>query len=391
MPVHVGAGSSAIQYSGGHSSDPSGGSAGDLYYHTGINAFKYHDNTGFVKVSRGALGEEDNPAADAKAAYDDGNRTDGVKYIRTNAADPSALNTNIYPTYCLNSDNAKWSGTGGWTLATHIPFSSTAWRLSGSFSGSNHYHSWSHWTRTAPHFYSGSGDFDYTTPCMAIGYFIPFDEIMIMTYDSSTSSFLNPGATATYTRNTGSVSKESLYKIQTTRSDLIWGTGGRQSIYRSGNISNSSSPTWNGDRTQQGFTGNPWTNNGNTYGGSGSVGGAGVALSSFNIIFNTTSGGGYSSDAGGNRTRISTTMVQDTLSGNEYGHTMQHGLGTYHNHSGYSGSTSYCLGQASYCQMTRDHVSANDHYGGWDSDVFCTLKSSPAPTSAVTGWSIWVR
>ena len=126
MPVHVGAGSSAIQYSGGHSSDPSGGSAGDLYYHTGINAFKYHDNTGFVKVSRGALGEEDNPAPDGKAAYNDGNRTDGVKYIRTTAADPSALNTNIYPTYCLMSDDAKWSGTGGWTLATHIPFSSTA-------------------------------------------------------------------------------------------------------------------------------------------------------------------------------------------------------------------------------------------------------------------------
>ena len=41
MPVHVGAGSSAVQISGGHSSDPSGGSAGDLYYHTGIEAWKF--------------------------------------------------------------------------------------------------------------------------------------------------------------------------------------------------------------------------------------------------------------------------------------------------------------------------------------------------------------
>ncbi len=388
MPVHVGAGSSAIQLSGGHSSDPTGASAGDLYYHTGDEAWKYyeHSSSSFQKISRGALGESDNPASDAKAAYDSGDRTNGVKYIRTISADPSTNNSNTYQTYCLMADDSKWSGTGGWTLASHIPFSSTAWRLSGSFSSSNHYHSWSHWTRTAPHFYSGSGEFDYTTPCMAIGYFIPFDDIMIMTYDGSTSSFTNPGATATYSRNTSNA-KESLYKIQTTRSDYVWSSGGRQSIYRSGNISNST-PTFNTDRTQQGFTGNPWTNNGSTY---GTGNGTGQSFAGFNLVFNTSQGGAYSSDAGNNATRITTTMVENTRSGNEYGHVMQHGLGSYHLHSGYSGTSSYVLGQASYCQMTRDHVAANDHYGGWDSDVFCTFKSSPAPTSSVTGWSIWVR
>lgn len=385
MPVHVGAGSSAIQIQGGHSSDPSGGSAGDLYYHTGINAFKYHDNTEFVKVSRGAVGEEDNPGSDAKAVYDDGNRTDSVKYIRTTAADPSALNTNTYQTYCLNSDDTKWGGTGGWTLATHIPFSSSAWRLSGSFSTSNHYHSWSHWTRTAPHFYSGSGQFDYSTPCMAIGYFIPFDDILIMTYDSSTSSFANPGATATYTRNTGSVAKESLYKIQTTRSDLLWSTGGRQSIYKAGNISNSL-PTWNGNRTDQGFTGNPWANSGNTYGGGS---GTGVNFNSYNLVFNTTAGGNYSSDASGNKTRITTTMVANGNTGNNYQHTMQHGFGSYHDHGNYEGTASYVLGQMSYCQATRDHISSTDHYGGWNGDVFCSATGSH--DTQIKGWSIWVR
>ena len=384
MPVHVGAGSSAIQIQGGHSSDPSGGSAGDLYYHTGINAFKYHDTTGFVKVSRGAPGEEDNPASDGKAVYDDGNRTDGIKYIKTTAADPSALNSNTYQTYCLTSDNTKWGGSGGWTLATHIPFSSSAWRLSGSFSSSNHYHSWSHWTRTAPHFYSGSGQFDYSTPCMAIGYFIPFDDILIMTYDSSTSSFLNPGATCTYTRNSG-VTKESLYKIQTTRSDLLWSTGGRQSIYKAGNISNSL-PTWNGNRSDQGFTGNPWANSGNTYGGGS---GTGVNFNSYNLVFNTTAGGNYSSDASGNKTRITTTMSANGNTGNNYQHTMQHGFGSYHSHGGYEGTASYVLGQMSYCQATRDHVSSTDHTGGWNSDVYCSATGSH--DTQIKGWSIWVR
>ena len=388
MPVHVGTGSSAIQLSGGHSSDPTGASAGDLYYDTTLEAWKYyeHSSSSFKKISLGAPGESDNPASSAKDVYNAGDRSDGVKYIRTTGADPSTNNNSTYQTYCLVSDDTKWGGTGGWTLASHIPFSSSSWRLSGSFSSSNHYHSWSHWTRTSPHFYSGSGEFDYSTPCMAIGYFIPFDDIMIMTYDGSTSSFLNPGATATYSRNTSNT-KESLYKIQTTRSDYVWSSGGRQSIYRSGNISNGT-PTWNTDRADQGFTGNPWTNNGNTYGGGS---GTGVSLGGFNLVFNTSAGGQYSSDAGGNKTRITTTMVANGQTGNNYGHTMQHGLGSYHNHQNYEGTASYVLGQASYCQMTRDHVAANDHKGGWNGDVFCSLKSSPAPTSSVTGWSIWVR
>ena len=146
-------------------------------------------------------------------------------------------------------------------------------------------------------------------------------------------------------------------------------------------------PTHNSDRNDQGFTGNPWTNNGSTYGNNNT----GVNFNTFNIVFNTTAGGSYSSDAGGNKTRITTTMVANSQAGNNYGHTMQHGLGSYHNHGGYEGTASYVLGQASYCQMTRDHVCSGDHYGGWSSDVFCSLKSSPAPYTEIKGWSIWVR
>ena len=386
MPVHVGAGSSAIQLSGGHSSDPTGASAGDLYFDTTVEAWKFyeHSSSSFKKISLGAPGESDNPASDGKAVYDAGDRTDGVKYIKTTSADPSANNSTTYATYCLLSDDTKWGGSGGWTLATHIPFSSSAWHLSGGFSSSNHYHSWSHWTRQSPHFYSGSGEFDYSTPCMAIGYFIPFDDILIMTYDSSTSSFLNPGASCTYSRNSGN-SKESLYKIQTTRTNYVWSSGGRQSIYKAGNISNSL-PTWNAQRSDQGFTGNPWANSGNTYGGGS---GTGVNFNSFNLVFNTTAGGSYSSDADGNKTRITTTMVANSQTGNSYQHTLQHGFGSYHSHGGYEGTASYVLGQMSYCEAQATHMANDDHKGGWSGSVLCSLQGSY--DTQIKGWSIWVR
>ena len=220
---------------------------------------------------------------------------------------------------------------------------------------------------------------------MAIGYFIPFDDFLIMTYDSSTSSFANPGATATYTRNTGSVAKESLYKIQTTRTNLLWSTGGRQSIYKAGNISNSL-PTWNAQRTDQGFTGNPWANSGNTYGGGS---GTGVNFNSYNLVFNTTAGGSYSSDATGNKTRITTTMVANGNTGNNYQHTLQHGFGSYHSHGGYEGTASYVLGQMSYCEAQKNHVSSTDHTGGWNGDVYCSAQGSF--DTQLKGWSIWVR
>ena len=45
-----------------------------------------------------------------------------LSILKQHAADPSANNSTTYQTYCLLSDDTKWGGTGGWTLATHIPF-----------------------------------------------------------------------------------------------------------------------------------------------------------------------------------------------------------------------------------------------------------------------------
>ena len=60
------------------------------------------------------------------------------------------------------------------------------------------------------------------------------------------------------------------------------------------------------------------------------------ALDSFNIVFNTNSNSSiYRSGADNNWNRITTTMSNNSLSGNNYGHVMQHGIGLYHDHSGY--------------------------------------------------------
>ena len=52
MPVHVGAGSSAIQIQSPLGEDPSSGaSAGDLYYNTTESAYKYYDGTRWKVIS----------------------------------------------------------------------------------------------------------------------------------------------------------------------------------------------------------------------------------------------------------------------------------------------------------------------------------------------------
>ena len=82
-------------------------------------------------------------------------------------------------------------------------------------------------------------------------------------------------------------------------------------------------------------------------------------------------------------------MVANGNTGNDYGHTMQQGLGSYHYHGGYEGTASYVLGQMSYCEAQRNHVSSTDHTGGWSSDVYCSAQGSF--DTQIKGWSIWVR
>ena len=164
---------------------------------------------------------------------------------------------------------------------------------------------------------------------------------------------------------------------------ILYDSGGRQGLYTDGNLSG---PAWNTQRSDQKFTGNPWTQSGNTY-GAGSF--THHALDSFNIVFNTNSNSSiYRSGADNNWNRITTTMSNNSLSGNNYGHVMQHGIGLYHDHSGYTGTKMYSLGQDAYCDNANDHTADNDSWYGGGSNAFC--QGGSGMNTSHEGFSIWV-
>ena len=117
MPLHVGAGSSAIQYKGPFATDPAGDSSGDLIFDTTVKAFKFNDGSAYKKVSLGALGEQDNPASGPQALYDSGQRTNGLYYLAPDGGSAAQF-------YCwLDGSTTFASGTNsgyGWALAMRI-------------------------------------------------------------------------------------------------------------------------------------------------------------------------------------------------------------------------------------------------------------------------------
>lgn len=313
----------------------------------------------------------------------------GYYYMRHPNARTGATGT--YLNYCLFGDTNKHHGQA-WNLAMHIRNDQSNWKTytGGPSTGNNSSaYSWDKWLATSPQSFSvnqvGVGGvqtnkYDYAQSCIGYGYFIPFTKLMIMTYSSSTTSFANPGATAYYSRSSSSGTLRDLVAGTT---DTVWSTGGRQGIYTDGNLAG---PSWNSQRNDQRFTGNPWTQSGNTN-GNGSF--THHALDTFNIVFNTGSTtSSYRSDADNNWSRITTTMSENSLSGNQYGHTMQHGIGLYHNHSGYGGTKMYSLGQDSYCDNNNSHTADNDHWYGGGSNAFCN--GNNGMNTSHEGFSIWV-
>ena len=117
MPLHVGAGSSAIQYKGPFATDPAGDSTGDLIFDTTVKAFKFNDGGTYKKVSLGALGEQDNPASGPQALYDSGQRTNGLYYLAPDGGSAGQF-------YCwVDGSTTFASGTNsgyGWALAMRI-------------------------------------------------------------------------------------------------------------------------------------------------------------------------------------------------------------------------------------------------------------------------------
>lgn len=299
--------------------------------------------------------------------------------------------TGTYLNYCLFGDTNKHHGQA-WNLAMHIRNDQNNWKTysGGPSSGNNSSaYSWDKWLITTPQSFSANqfavagvqiDKYDYAQSCIGYGYFIPFTKLMIMTYSSSTTSFANPGATAYYSRSSSS---GTLRDLVAGTVDTVWSSGGRQGLYTDGNLVG---PSWNSQRDDQKFTGNPWTQSGNTTGNSSFTH---HALDSFNIVFNTGSTTStYRTDADSNYCRITTTMSDNNLSGNSYGHTMQHGIGLYHDHSSYVGTKMYSLGQDAYCDNNNSHTADNDHWYGGSTNAFCN--GGQNMNTSYEGFSIWV-
>ena len=345
---------------------------------------------------------EDLAAESAQAIKDvTTQNNDGLYWIK-----PPGQST-AYQTYCMmNGSNAYTFDGGGWTLAYNLRFDQTAWNHSNDSTAntSPFYYGttasgggWTYWTGTTPSNYGGSTQFDVGSTGRAPGAYIEADKIMIMTLDSSTT-YASAGASCWYQRDTSwnSGTKKSLRDIFESAGntsgagtngierDIVWSSGGRKGIWSAGTLS---TPTWNSNRADQGFTGDPFYQTGNTY-GSGT--GAGTALSGFELVLNAEEI--YESDASDNRTRITTTMCADSFNGNNYGHTVQHGIGNYHSHSGYGGSTPKMNGQGSYCDGTMNHVPYSQaHFRNHSSDSFGGSCASGSPDGTHYGFAIFVK
>jgi hypothetical protein len=209
-------------------------------------------------------------------------------------------------------------------------------------------------------------------------------KIMIMYH---TGNFAAPVRTCYYSKASGVTLQSLRTWFNNNTRDQVWSTGGRQSIYTGGSFTAAS---YNSDRSSQAFTGDPFAENGNSRGNNTSY-----SLASFNLVLNSSVAVYGSGASDYNDCRFTTTMCADSLSGNDYGHVVQHGIGVRHEHSGYGASTAISLGQSSYCDMRRSHQAGNGSGTiSWGSAAFaggCINSSHTSPNSSVTGAAIFIK
>jgi predicted RecA/RadA family phage recombinase len=328
-----------------------------------------------------------NPALDgstsAKAAVSandiktlTGTTSDGMYWIQS----PSGA----ISTYCLMGNYSSNHG-GGWTLAFNLLYGNGNWYQS-SGPGTSDYYGFGLWTSSTPGHFGSSTTYDYTNNHRAPGAYVPFDDIMIMYYDSNQNA-TNPGSTCYYTRNTSTQSKQSLSQIFNSGvRDRVWSTGGRQALYTSGNLGGA---TWNGDRPDQAQTGDPWFQT-STYGN------ASQSTQPFELVFDSSVSAYGSTASTYNDCRLTTTFSQNSANGNNYGHTVQQGIGVRHEHSGYGGSVICSIGQSSYCDARMSHYPGPNQNGiiNWGSNAYASGCQNASHTGTQTshyGFAIWVR
>ena len=303
-----------------------------------------------------------------------GTTTDGMYFIQSPAGPIS--------TYCLMSNQTSNHG-GGWTLAFNLMYGNGNWYQS-SGPGSSDYYGFGLWTSPNPGHFGSSTTYDHTNNHRAPGAYVAFDDIMIMYYDSNQSP-TSPGSTAYYSRNTSTQTKQSLSAIFNSGvRDRVWSTGGRQGLYTSGNLGGA---TWNVDRPSQVETGDPFFQT-STYGN------ASRNTQQFDLVFDSSVNTYGSNASTYNDCRLTTTFSQDGTSWNSYGHTVQHGIGVRHEHSGYGASVIVSIGQSSYCDARMTHYPGPNQNGiiNWSSNAYASgCQNQTGTQTSHYGFAIWVR
>ncbi len=373
---------------------------------------------GFRQIAKDDIlgGDSSNPATSAKAIVNAGGTTNGYYWIK-----PTGYSGSAYPVYCiLNGGTSNKHFGGGWTLAMSFKHGTNRpWHLGQSWGSQNNdaYYNASNWgafwtggdvegsTNGKPYSFQDRGEWsgnqDFSKDGRAIGMWQPMKDLMIMYHDSD-QSYNNPGATAWWTKS-GSLSTQSL-KNWWNGGEQVWSTGGRQGMFDRGTLN---PPVYNPDRGQA-WTGDPVFMN-------TTVGTYSHNLASYDLVFNVSSQSSVYRPGGANwnKSRITHTGMNDNVSGNDYQHTVNWGMGQYHYEGGWNGGILHCLGPASYCDVRMQHCPgggdpnadqstgfSNNTNAGGGSSAFSSSCRNSGTTNGVSnasantshyGFSLWVR
>ena len=307
-------------------------------------------------------------APSAKYLRDDiGLTSNGYYWIK-----PTGYTGSAYSVYCiLNGGTSNRHFGGGWTLAMSFKHGTNRpWHLGQSWGNRNThaYYDSSNWgafwtgasvensTNAKPYSFQDRGEWTsaqgFNKDGRCIGMWQPMTDLMIMYHDAN-QSFNNPGASAYWTKN-GSLATQSL-RDWWNGGEQVWSTGGRHGMNQNGNLN---APVHNPDRQQQ-WTGDPvFMNN--------AVGNYTQSLQPYDLVFNvsSTSSAYRPGGADHNKSRITNTGMDDGVTGNDYQHTMNWGMGQYHYEGGWNGGLLHNLGPNSYCDNRASHMP-----GGGDSNA----------------------
>ena len=133
------------------------------------------------------------------------------------------------------------------------------------------------------------------------------------------------------------------------------------------------------------------------------------SLQPYDLVFNVSSQSSAYRPGGANhnKSRITNTGMDDSVTGNDYQHTMNWGMGQYHYEGGWNGGLLHNLGPNSYCDNRASHMpgggdsnadqstgySDNAQAGGgsYAFSSSCRNGSHQSANTSHYGFTLWVR